>query len=178
MSIGSVSWILLILNFVSFSIVWLVPQALLSPVFFDYGLDVLRFTCGDGFWVDGRRAVSVALGGFLSVVGIFVYLVFGEYSGRELVVKRNHASVTVACLMVSVAAGLFAFSYFPCNSFYFEFSSYDGIFSHRMGYAVREALEGSWLIFNAFYSLLFGGISYSLALAVKIKFNSFPVRLY
>jgi hypothetical protein len=166
MPIGRISLLLLAANFLVLSLAGLLPTS--DGGILRAGVELLPFTCSGAYWLNSWRVLNLTLGVPLIAAGFACYLLFGDYSKEELKRTRNGASVATACWMGAVACILLAFSYFPCNSFYNAFAEAGGPTSHRLGHALREMLAGSALAFNALYAFFFCGVSYCVALGLKL----------
>ncbi|WP_152223899.1 hypothetical protein [Pseudomonas sp. SCB32] len=179
MLIGRIGFLLFIANFLVISLVWLVPESDSAALLFSAGAQLLSSTCSGsgGYWLDDRRALSLALGIPLSAVGVLYLLAFGTYTSEALKRKRNGASVMTACWMAATACVLLSFSFFPCNEFYDDFAEAAGLSANRTGHALRNLLAGSWPIFNAFYACLFCAISWTIALGLKLLIRTPGNRL-
>ncbi|WP_370601536.1 hypothetical protein [Pseudomonas nitroreducens] len=170
MPIGRIGFLLIIANFLVISLVWLVPESDGATMAFSAGAQLLSSTCSGsgGYWLDDRRALSLALGIPLSAAGVLCLLAFGAYAGEELKRKRNGASVMTACWLAVAACVFLSFSFFPCSEFYNDFAEAGGLSANRMGHALRNLLAGSWPIFNVFYACLFCAISWTTALGLML----------
>ncbi|MBD9676137.1 hypothetical protein IB274_05450 [Pseudomonas sp. PDM18] len=166
MPIGRIGFLLLLANFVVVSVVSLLPVG--DGAIFSVATGLLSISCNADYWLDSSRVMIPAVGIPLITAGIACFLLLGTYSTKELMRTRNGASVSAACWLTASAATLLSYSFFPCGSFYLGFSEAGGSSAHRNGHLLLRLLTENQPVFNLLYAFMFCGISYCVALGLKL----------